>query len=71
MLKKGLLFMKLCIYVYNFWKRITVYKCNILTQQGWYVLFNEQVDAHPNILTFYANGEYVYEFVEADGDWDC
>ena len=50
---------------------ITVYMCNILVQQGWYVLLNEQVDTHPNILTFYAKDEYVYEFVEADGDWDC
>nr|XP_027127790.1 uncharacterized protein LOC113743929 [Coffea arabica] len=37
-------------------------------QQGRYVLLTEQVDAHPNILTFYVEDKYVYEFVEADGD---
>ena len=40
-------------------------------QQEQYVLLTEQVDGHPNILTFYADDEYVYKFVETNGDKDC
>ena len=74
--KECLLFMKLCVYVYNFLKCIIVYSYIYIyvtysIQQEQYVSLTEQVDGHPNILTFYADDEYVYKFVETNGDKDC
>ena len=54
-----------CIFIY-----IYIY-VTYSVQQERYVSLTEQVDGHSNILTFYAEDEYVYKFVETNGDKDC